>query len=403
MTGLSRAGKTVFLTSLIHNLLALGQQRDILPTLRKHLGGRLHSIRICSAGASAIPHFDYDAKLAALASGTPKWPQRTDDLAEIALEMEIERASPFWQRLGGRRRLRLELLDYPGEWLLDLPLLSQTYKEWSEQTLTMLRRPPRQSVSAPFLDFLSSVQPDGPVDETLIQRGVSFYRALLEGCRRLGLKYLQPGRFLCPGPRGDVPLLWFFPMDGMPRYAAQSSVAGLLSERFEAYKADVRAHFFDTHFVDFDRQILLVDVLSALHAGKEAFEDIEQAIADIAAHLRDGSNWLPGPAAKIARDAARITGGALSFAGHLLGGFAAQKASDAIEARKIERVAFVATKADHVPGMRRENLKNLLRYLVEAARANELPGRPVTYHTVASVDSTEDSVREINGAPSRWS
>ena len=403
VTGLSRAGKTVFLTSLIHNLLALGQQRDTLPALRRHFetGGssRLRNIRICGAGASTIPHFDYDAKLAELAAGSPAWPQRTEDLAEIALEMEVERASPFWQRLGGRRRIRIELLDYPGEWLLDLPLLSQTYKEWSEQTLLMLRRSPRQSVSTPFLDFLTSVQPDEPADDALIQRGVSLYRTALEECRRLGLRYLQPGRFLCPGPRGDVPLLWFFPMDGVPRYAAQSSLAGLLGDRFEAYKADIRAQFFDTHFAAFDRQIFLVDVLSALHAGKEAFEDIKHAITDIAARLRYGWNWLPRPVVGIAGDAAKIVRSGLAFAGHGWGAAATQAASGAIEARNIERVAFVATKADHVPGLRRENLKNLLRNLVETARANELPGRPVTYHTVASVLSTVDGTANIDGRP----
>lgn len=55
------------------------------------------------------------------------------------------------------------------------------------------------------------------------QRGVSLYRAALQECRRLGLRYLQPGLFLCPGPRGDVPLLWFFPIDGAPGDAAHSN------------------------------------------------------------------------------------------------------------------------------------------------------------------------------------
>ena len=37
VTGLSRAGKTVFLTSLIHNLLAMGRNLNTLPALRNHL------------------------------------------------------------------------------------------------------------------------------------------------------------------------------------------------------------------------------------------------------------------------------------------------------------------------------------------------------------------------------
>src|SRR5437868_2152949 len=37
VTGLSRSGKTVFITSLIQNLLALGQKRNTLPTLQSVL------------------------------------------------------------------------------------------------------------------------------------------------------------------------------------------------------------------------------------------------------------------------------------------------------------------------------------------------------------------------------
>ena len=53
-------------------------------------------------------------------------------------------ASPRWGFLGrlagGIAELRLEILDYPGEWLLDLPLLRQSYREWSHATLDLARR-----------------------------------------------------------------------------------------------------------------------------------------------------------------------------------------------------------------------------------------------------------------------
>jgi predicted YcjX-like family ATPase len=50
VTGLSRAGKTVFITSLIHNLLALGQRRNTLPRVHTAFGvngtSRLREVRI---------------------------------------------------------------------------------------------------------------------------------------------------------------------------------------------------------------------------------------------------------------------------------------------------------------------------------------------------------------------
>ena len=49
--------------------------------------------------------------------------------------------------------------------------------------------------------------------------------------------------------------------------------------------------------------------------------------------------------------------------------------SHALKTCRVERVAFVATKADHVPAMRRDNLRNLLRALVETTRKKDLAGR----------------------------
>jgi predicted YcjX-like family ATPase len=379
VTGLSRSGKTVFITSLIQNLLALGQKRNTLPSLQSALdangASRLLNVRIAPAGAATIPRFDFQGKLADLASGEPAWPARTEDLALIALDMEIERAGPLAQKLG-RRRVRLELLDYPGEWLLDLPLLSQSYTSWSEETLRLLRRPPRRFACADFLEFLTSADPNSLADEDAIRRGHVLYRTALEECRtRFGLRYLQPGRFLCPGPGGDAPFMWFYPIGDADERPSPFTVAGVLRKRFETYKADMRAQFFETHFADFDRQIVLVDVLSALHAGKDAFEDVEHAITQIAGNLRYGANWLP-------RDLGR-----LPVARTMLG-------------RRIERVAFAATKADHVPTMRRENLKNLLRAMAENARPAEIRGdQRVSYHTVASVLATVDSTTMIDGHP----
>lgn len=75
VTGLSRAGKTVFITSLIQNLLALDGQRDVLPAVHKRLSAqgtnRLRDVAIEPAGISALPRFDFAAKLAGLSAGEP--------------------------------------------------------------------------------------------------------------------------------------------------------------------------------------------------------------------------------------------------------------------------------------------------------------------------------------------
>jgi predicted YcjX-like family ATPase len=365
ITGLSRSGKTVFLTSLIANLLAMGTGRPSLPALRSRIdnGGkeRLRDIRLVPARASTTPRFDYPGKLADLAGAQPKWPARTEDLAEIELELRIRAGTGLlgqMRALSGTPRVRLELLDYPGEWLLDLPLLKLTYARWSAETLVRLKEKPRSDAAAEFLSFVSHIDPARSADDALLQRGHTLYKHALERCRtEFGLRYLQPGRFLTMGPRNDAPFMWFFPADNLPDQPASGSIGDLLQARFDAYKTEIRASFFDTHFREFDRQIVLVDVLGALHAGRTAFEDTERAIADIAACLAETDSMLP-----------RWLGGAA-----------------------VERIAFVATKADHVPELHRDNLRALLRDMVRLARAHG-PRDPdaISYHAAASVVSTTD-------------
>jgi len=102
VTGLSRSGKTVFITSLIANLLAMGTGKPTMPALRAHIdkGGseRLRNIRLVPARASTTPRFDYPGKLADLAGAQPKWPARTEDLAEIELEGFVSDVRPAYRR-----------------------------------------------------------------------------------------------------------------------------------------------------------------------------------------------------------------------------------------------------------------------------------------------------------------
>jgi predicted YcjX-like family ATPase len=313
VTGLSRSGKTVFLTSLIANLLAMGAGRPTMPALRTLIdkGGkeRLRDIRLVPARASTTPRFDYKGKLADLAAAQPRWPARTEDLAEIELEIEIRPGDGLLAQmrgLSGTPRLRLELLDYPGEWLLDLPLLNLSHARWSVETLARLREKPRSDAASEFLSFVTHIDPSRQADDALIQRGHQLYKSALERCRaEHGLRYLQPGRFLTMGARNDAPFMWFFPASDLPDHPVRDSIAELLNARFEAYKSDIKATFFDTHFRAFDRQIVLVDTLGALHAGRAAFEDTERAIADIAASLSgsdsigqrliESHSWRPKP------------------------------------------------------------------------------------------------------------
>ena len=48
-----------------------------------------------------------------------RWPSSTTDISELRLVIDYQRPN------GADRSLTLDIVDYPGEWLLDLPLLQQ--------------------------------------------------------------------------------------------------------------------------------------------------------------------------------------------------------------------------------------------------------------------------------------
>jgi predicted YcjX-like family ATPase len=362
VTGLSRAGKTVFLTSLVANLVAAGAGRRTLPALDA-TGGRLRRARVVPPGVEATPRFDAESHLAALATDPPTWPARTDDLATLSLELTLRRRGIYGQFLPDRE-VTLDLLDYPGEWLLDLPMFAQDFAEWSDQTLARLTTGIRAAPAAEFLAFANGLPATAPAEDSLARHGHALYRRFLTTARDdLGLRFLQPGRFLNPGPAGDAPLLWFFPL---PAGARGSALGALLARRHEAYLRDQRDRFLDPVFRRFDRQVVLVDVLGALHAGREAFDDTAEALAAISATLRYGRGWL-----------------------------------DLLTGAGIARVAFAATKADHVPEVSRDSLASLLSDLVDTPRRRaEIAGAGVSVHTVAAIRCTQEAIARHEGRPS---
>ena len=359
VTGLARAGKTAFLTSVAANLLAQADGNGVLPALTARLAGRGFRVSVAPSGAAALPRFDYAAHLAALAADPPRWPARTDAVSILALEVQVG-----WTGLLAAlppRRLVLEFLDYPGEWLLDLPLLAQDFSTWSAQTLRRLEMPEAGAVARDFLAFQRGLPAGAPADEALAATGHRLYRTALGRLRdEVGLSFLQPGRFLMPAPGPEPPWQAFFPHDG------SGALAALLAARFDAYRQSVRAQLQAPSFGRIDRLVVLADVLAALHAGPMAFADTAAALGAVARALRWRNpmvgrlaDWLPS---------------------WLVGGGG------------IRRVAFAASKADHVAERQRGNLAALVR------RLTDVPDHADTAaFAIASVRCTEDFVWTLDG------
>jgi len=366
VTGLSGSGKTAFITSLLHNLLSAVGHPTRLPFLRAAAERRLVAVHLDAPPAETIARFPVGDAIAALAADPPDWPASTTDLRQADLTLRFTPAGFLGRAAGGTAELRLEILDYPGEWLLDLPLLGQSYREWSRASLEQARQGVRAVLARDWLDFLARHPADGAADPEVAQRAHCLYRGFLAASRtRERLSLLQPGRFLNPGEIADQSLLWFCPMPfAIGGNAREGSMAALMEARFEAYKQTIVRPFFAQLARGVDRQIVLVDVLRALNDGEEAFADQRLALETILTAFRFGR-----------RNLLRLLFGA-----------------------RIDRVLFAATKADHVPAVQRDHLEALMANLVTTPtlRAEGAHAR-VAATALASIRCTEDGTDVIDG------
>jgi uncharacterized protein len=214
VTGLARSGKTAFVTALIQQLEQAGFSAK-LPHWQVLQQGRLLGAQQVVQTHHHIPTFGYAQACAMLAGDPPLWPDPTQTLSEIRLELRFRSQQLLRQKLGNDVcRLYLDIVDYPGEWLLDLPLLDLTYEQWSQQVREQLQSPQRRHLAEHWLQAgsqWSAVQPFSEVADS-VRQASEFYTQYLHDCRqKLGLQSIQPGRFVLPGEFAGAPLLQFIP------------------------------------------------------------------------------------------------------------------------------------------------------------------------------------------------
>jgi uncharacterized protein len=355
VTGLSRAGKTVFITALVRNLVTGGR----LPFFAPDAERRIVRAYLEPQPDDSVPRFDYEAHLADLFAAPPVWPESTKRISQLRVTIEYTSAYTL-KRLLGISKLHLDIVDYPGEWLVDLPLLEQDYRAFSSKALTLAAETSRAESAKPFLNFLAGTDPAAAEDEQIAITGAKLFTAYLHAIRETGAQStLAPGRFLLPGELDGSPLLTFFPMPlASDHRLPRGSLAAMMERRFESYKASVVRPFFDDHFARLDRQIVLVDVLTALNRGADAVVDLDRAMTDILHAFRPGANsWI-----------------------------------NLFLSRRIDRVLFAATKADQLPASSHDRLEAILKRIVDEAVARaETEGAGVSALALAAIRATREA------------
>jgi hypothetical protein len=352
VTGLSRAGKTIFITALVHNLLTGGR----LPGFAPLASGRFVGAALAESPDAGIPRFAYEQHLAVLTGKTPFWPESTRRISQLRLVLKFQSQS-WLSGWAGPSTLNLDIVDYPGEWLLDLPLLSLSFAEWSAAALDRARHPGAPAEAKTFLDLLATIDPTKPASDPDAETLATAFTAYLRASRadEHALSTLPPGRFLMPGDLEGTPALTFAPLP--PAAATRGTLYAMLERRYEAYKDIVVRPFFRDHFARLDRQIVLVDALRALNAGPAAVADLETALTDILACFRqgDGNPFLR------------------------------------LISRRIDRILFAATKADHVHHTSHDRLEAILNRLVaRASRRAKFAGADTSSVALAAVRATRE-------------
>lgn len=329
VTGLSRAGKTIFITALVHSLLTGGRMPGFSPLAE----GRFIGARLAEYPDATVPRFAYEQHLAALTSANPVWPEGTRRISQLRLVLKFQ-SKRWFGSMRGPSTINLDIVDYPGEWLLDLPLLGLSYAQWSAEALDRADRPGSGKEAGPFIDLLEEIDPLGAAREPDAERLAATFTEYLRRSREHGaLSSLPPGRFLLPGDMEGSPALTFAPLPPQRKAVRSGSLYALLEGRFEAYKDQIVRPFFREHFARLDRQVVLVDTLRALNAGPAAVADLEAALTGVLACFRQGeTNPLLRPFV-----------------------------------RRIDRILFAATKADHVHHTSHDRLEAILNRLVASA------------------------------------
>lgn len=357
VTGLARSGKTVFITSLVANLLDRGRMTGLVAQQE----GRINAAYLQPQPDDTVPRFDYESHLSDLTGPEPHWPDSTRAVSELRLSFKA-RPAGLLAGLQGPRTVHLDIVDYPGEWLLDLALLDKSYEEWSKETLARIET---RAEAAEFLQTVQSVDPAGAHDEPAAQALAVAFTAYLNTAREAGFYDCTPGRFLLPGDLAGSPVLTFapLPISGPSR---RRTLQREMERRYEAYKSRVVKPFFRDHFARIDRQVVLVDALGAIHKGPQAVEDMRRAMADILSAFRPGRNaWL----------------------------------SQLLLGKRVERILFAATKADHLHHLQHPRLTAIMEALTRAARDRaSFAGAETAALSLASLRATTEETRSHNGS-----
>lgn len=364
VTGLSGSGKTAFITSLVY-LLLNAKQGAKLPFLSVLQENRLLGVITAQQKDLSVTSFQYEKGIQALSHNPPSWPESTETISQLRLKFRFKRSPGLAKLFGTHGTLTLDITDYPGEWLMDLPMLNQSYQQWCEDFWQRQEASPRAELLQPFLNEIAQLTEQVTIDEKHLANTSHVYTEFLYQLKQAGFGFIQPGRFIMPGELKGAPVLTFYPAKQdwftQPKYQA---LLETLAARFENYKKKVVTPFYTEHFRHFDRQIVLLDVLGALNNGKAHFDELESSLTHVMKSFRYGKR------SKLAN----------------------------LFSPKIDKLVVAATKADHASLDQQNNMYQLLSSLLSNVKQRvQYHGVDIAHFVLSAIRASESGMVEHEG------
>lgn len=371
VTGLSRSGKTAFITSFVDQLLHIHNgENSHLNLFAPARQGQIISVKRVEQGDPTIPRFEYDKNRACFENEPPKWCPSTTGISEIRLAIRYQNRSSLKSFFKETSTLYLDIFDYPGEWLLDLPLLSQSFKEWS-QNQQLVHKGERVELAETWLQAVKKLDLSAKTDENQLADLSEIYTSYLLKCKEIGMQYIQPGRFVLPNTERGAPVYQFFPLLDLSESewerlesSPSNSIFHTLKKRYQHYQQKIVKPFYEDYFSQFDRQVILADCLTPLNHSQQAFLEMKIGLQQLFKHFHYGNRSL----------------------------------FSRLFSSNIDKLLFAATKADHITTDQLPHLESLMRQLVqEGGKYAEFEGIETAYQAIAAIRATDAVTVNENG------
>ena len=183
-------------------------------------------------------------KLIDLSQNPPQWFQSTRGVSETRLAIRFQRQSGLLRHLKERGTLYLDIFDYPGEWLLDLPLLNLDFQQWSQEQIKVTSGI-RGELAQNWLAMLQDLDLSAVANEDVLAKIAKSYTDYLHQCKSQGIAIYSAWAILyCQGDLEGAPALQFFPLiylseeqwQTLKKTAKSNSYFAVLTKRYDYYR-----------------------------------------------------------------------------------------------------------------------------------------------------------------------